>query len=160
MGGRGRVAVHSDISAFKGSGRNRLNIRNTLRSGHADGDIAAGSDRGDRNLDSASLTDKSCAEKHTILADSHVRTRNSAHLIGLHADGEDGHVAHLVGSGLHTIRHNGTVTEDMVSLPIIKSFAMKLISKSLSGIAGKETDVKYRVYGVIGVIRPDGIVNT
>ena len=41
MSSIGCVAIHRDIWAFKGSSRNSLDVRNTVGSGHADGDIAA-----------------------------------------------------------------------------------------------------------------------
>ena len=135
------VAVHGYISTFKGCSGNRLDIRNTIGSGHADGDIAARSDRGDRNLDGTSLANEGSAVKHAVLADGHVRTRHRTHLIGLHTDRKNGHVTHLVGSRLHTVRHDGAVTQHVVGLPIIKSLAVKLISKGSCGIARKEANI-------------------
>ena len=153
------VAVNSEISAFKGSSGNRLDIRNAVGSSHADGDIAAGCDRIDRDLDGAILVNEGSAMKHTIFADGHVGTRNGAHLVGAHADGKDCHVAHLVGSRLHTVRHDGTITYHMVGLPIIECLAMKFITKGLGGIAGKKADIKNGIHCVIDIIHPDGIVD-
>ena len=72
MGVSRRVAVNTDERTIKGSGGNGLDIRYTIGSCHADGNIATGSNRSNWNLDSARCADQNGAVKHAVLADSHV----------------------------------------------------------------------------------------
>ena len=68
-------------------------------------------------------------------------------------------MAHGVGRRIHAVRHDGTITEHMVGLPIISGIGAGLIT-TCAGIANgnvaKESHGRDRV---VGVIHPDAIVN-
>ncbi len=72
MGVGGIVAVNGNVGTFESSGRNDLDIRNLVETSHADGDIAAGGDRVNRNIDHTRFVDKSHTVQHAILADGNV----------------------------------------------------------------------------------------
>ena len=67
-------------------------------------------------------------------------------------------MANTVGSRLHTVRHDGTITQHMVSLPVVKRTDVQLIAERLSGIASKVANVKDGIDGVVSIIIPNGIV--
>ena len=69
-------------------------------------------------------------------------------------------MADIVGAGIHTVRHDGTVAEDMVSLPIIERASTGLIVASVSIANGQVAEEDNGRNGVVGVIHPDAVVNT
>ena len=158
MGFSGRVAVHSDICAFKGSSWNCLDIGNAVGSSHADGDIATRGDRGNRNLHGTRWANKGNTMEHTVLTDGHVGTRNSTYFVCVHSDGENGHVADVIGGRLHTIRHDRAITQHMIGLPIIEGANMKFISKRLGGITSQIANVQNSIDSVVSIVIPNSII--
>ena len=160
MGRGGRVAIDRDIGTFHGCGRNSGNIRDAVRGRHTDGDVAGRGDRGDRDVDGASGADLGGSVQYAVFADGHKRSGNGAHWVGGHADGEDGHVAHLVGGRLHAVWHDGAVAQYVVGLPIVKRADVQFIAERLGCVAGQVADVEDGVDRVVGVVVPDGVVAT
>ena len=98
--------------------------------------------------------------KHAVLTDGNIRTRFGAHLIGIHADGEDGHVADVVFGRLHTERHDGTVAQCVVGLPVVLVRNTALVAACM-GIAHSEVAEERNGGNAIEfVVVPDGIIDT
>ena len=154
----GSEAVDRNESAVQSSSRNDVGVRNVLRMGHADGDIATACDGLDRDVGRAALTDHAGAVKDTVLGDTNVRTRIGADGEVVHTDGQGGHVADGVFSGLDAERQNGTVTQSMVGLPVVEGAAVQFIAEGLGSIASQVTDEHHGSDGVVGVVSPHGIV--
>ena len=160
MGVVGRIAVNGDVWPFKGSGRNYGDVRNLVETSHADGDVAARGDGFNFNFDGATFTNQTNAVKHTVLADGNVGTWFGAHFVCGHADGEDGHVADIVGGRNHAERHDGTVAQGVVGLPVVFIGNTALVAIGMGIANGEVADERDGGDAVEFIVVPNGIVNT
>ena len=126
--------------------------------GHADGDIAAAGDGRDCDVGSAALTNHTCAIKDAVLGDTHIRTGVRVDGEEVHADGQGGHVADGVFGRLDAERQDGTITQGVVGLPVVKRAAVERVAEGLGGVAGQVADKHHGGDGVVGAVGPHGII--
>ena len=63
-----------------------------------------------------------------------------------------------VSGGLHTVRHDGTITEHMVRLPIVQRAGVGLITTRVGITHGEVAQENDGRNSVIGFIHPNAIV--
>ena len=69
-------------------------------------------------------------------------------------------MAHDVRAGIHAERHDGTVAEHMVGLPIISRVGTGLIVACMSIAYGQVAQEDHGRNGVVSVVHPDAVINT
>ena len=126
--------------------------------GHADGDVAATGDGLDGDVGSAAFTHHAGTIEDTVFGDTNVGTRIGVNGEEIHADRQGGHVADGVFGRLDAEGQDGTITQGVVGLPVVKRAAVEGITQGLGGVAGQVADEHHGGDGVVGIISPHGIV--
>ena len=98
--------------------------------------------------------------KHAVLADGNIGTGISAHFVCRHADREDGHVADIVGGRNHAERHDRTVAESVVGLPVILVGNTALVTIGMAIAYSEVADDWDGRDAIVFIIVPDGIIAT
>ena len=68
-------------------------------------------------------------------------------------------MAHRVGRRIHAVRHDGTVAQDVVGLPIIGRIRAGLIVAGMGIAHGEVTEEDDGGDSVVGVVHPNAVVN-